>query len=195
MHTAESYGEMMKNKLYTSCAFTGHRPAKFPWKYDEKDPRCVELKAVLARQIEKLAAAGVTDFYTGMALGVDTWAAIAVLDLRERNPAIKLRCVLPCEGQETKWSTSAQILYKDILGDADSVEYVKRTYDRKCMLERNQRLVDSAALLLAVYNGEKRGGTAATVRYARKAGREILVIDPITRSVSHGETALSPAHP
>lgn len=195
MHTTESYGEMMKNKLYTSCAFTGHRPAKFPWKYDEKDPRCVELKAVLARQIEKLAAAGVTDFYTGMALGVDTWAAIAVLDLRKRNPAIKLRCVLPCEGQETKWSTSAQILYKDILGDADSVEYVKRTYDRKCMLERNQRLVDSAALLLAVYNGEKRGGTAATVRYAQKAGREILVIDPITRSVSPGETALSPAHP
>ena len=195
MHTTESYGEMMKNKLYTSCAFTGHRPAKFPWKYDENDPQCVELKAVLARQIEKLAAAGVTDFYTGMALGVDTWAAIAVLDLRKRNPAIKLRCVLPCEGQETKWSTSAQILYKDILGDADSVEYVKRTYDRKCMLERNQRLVDSAALLLAVYNGEKRGGTAATVRYAQKAGREILVIDPITRSVSPGETALSPAHP
>lgn len=195
MHTTESYGEMMKNKLYMSCAFTGHRPAKFPWKYDEKDHRCVELKSVLARQIDNLAAAGVTDFYSGMALGVDTWAAMAVLDLRERNPAIKLHCVLPCEGQEAKWSTPAKILYRDILCEADSVEYVKRTYDRKCMLERNQRLVDSAALLLAVYNGEKRGGTAATVRYAQKAGREIIVIDPITLSVSHGKTALSPAHP
>ncbi len=195
MHTTESYGEMMKNKLYTSCAFTGHRPAKFPWKYDENDPRCVELKAVLARQIEKLAAAGVTDFYTGMALGVDTWAAIAVLDLRERKPAIKLHCVLPCEGQEMKWSTPAQACYRDILSEADSVEYVKRAYDRKCMLERNQRLVDYAALLLAVDNGEKRGGTAATVCYAQKAGREIIVIDPITLSVSHGETALSPSHP
>lgn len=179
----------------TTCAFTGHRPAKLPWKYDENNPQCVELKAVLARQIEKLVAAGVTDFYTGMALGVDTWAAMAVLALRERNPAIKLHCVLPCEGQETKWSTPAQIIYRGILSEADSVEYVKRTYDRKCMLERNQRLVDSAALLLAVYNGEKRGGTAATVRYAQKAGREIIVIDPITLSVSHGETALSPAHP
>ena len=29
---------------------------EFPWKYDENDPQCVELKAVLARQIEKLAA-------------------------------------------------------------------------------------------------------------------------------------------
>ena len=195
MPTTESYGETMKNELYRRCAFTGHRPAKFPWKYDENDPRCVELKAVLARQIEKLAAAGMTDFFTGMALGVDTWAAMAVLDLRKRIPAIKLHCVLPCEGQETKWSTPAQILYRGILSDAESVECVKRTYNRKCMLERNQRLIDSTGVLLAVYNGEKRGGTAATVRYAQKAGREIIVIDPITLSVSHGKTALSPAHP
>lgn len=195
MHTTESYGEMMKNKLYTSCAFTGHRPAKFPRKYDENDPQCVELKAVLARQIEKLAAAGVTDFFTGMALGVDTWAAIAVLDLRERNPAIKFHCVLPCEGQETKWSTSAQVRYRDILREVDSVEYVKRIYDRKCMLERNQRLVDSAAFLLAVYNGEKRGGTAATVRHAQKAGRKVIVIDPVTRLISHSKVAPDTAQP
>ena len=63
------------------------------------------------------------------------------------------------------------------------------------MLERNQRLIDSAGFLLAVYNGEKRGGTAATVRYAQKADREIIVIDPITISVSHSKTALPPAHP
>lgn len=195
MPTTESYGETIKNELHRCCAFTGHRPAKFPWKYDENDHRCVELKAVLTRQIEKLAAAGMTDFFTGMALGVDTWAAMAVLDLRERNPAIKLHCVLPCEGQETKWSTPAQACYRNILSEADSVEHVKRIYDRKCMLERNQRLVDSAALLLAVYNGEKRGGTAATVRYAQKAGREIIVIDPITRLISHSKVAPDTAHP
>ena len=63
------------------------------------------------------------------------------------------------------------------------MEYVKQLYDRKCMLERNQRLVDSAGILLAVYNGEKRGGTAATVRYAQKAGREIIYINPETRLV------------
>ena len=51
-------------------------------------------------------------------------------------------------------------------------------------------MVDSAAFLLAVYNGEKRGGTAATVRYAKKMGREIIVIDPITQLISHSEIAL-----
>ena len=72
--------------LQNACAFTGHRPAKFPWKYEERDKRCVELKTVLSQQIEKMVAAGVTDFYSGMALGTDTWAARAVLELRERNP-------------------------------------------------------------------------------------------------------------
>jgi hypothetical protein len=42
----------------TACAFTDHRPRKFPWKGDEADLRCVALKAVLAEQVEKLVAAG-----------------------------------------------------------------------------------------------------------------------------------------
>ena len=44
------------------------------------------------------------------------------------------------------------------------------------MLERNRFLVDHAAALLSVYSGERRGGTAATVRYAQKMGREVIVV-------------------
>ncbi len=40
-------------------------------------------------------------------------------------------------------------------------------------------------MLLAVYNGVRRSGTGATVNYARKQGREIIVIDPLTLSVTH----------
>lgn len=61
------------------------------------------------------------------------------------------------------------------------------------MLDRNRFLVDHAATLLAVYNGESRGGTVATIRYAQKMGRKIIVIDPITHSVSHDK--LTPALP
>jgi predicted Rossmann fold nucleotide-binding protein DprA/Smf involved in DNA uptake len=52
------------------------------------------------------------------------------------------------------------------------------------MLDRNHRLVDAASLLLAVYNGERRGGTAATIRYAQKLGREIYVVDPVSLDIS-----------
>ncbi len=53
------------------CAFTGHRPKKFPWGYDETDVRCVALKRALAGQIVKLADAGYTDFFSGMTEGAD----------------------------------------------------------------------------------------------------------------------------
>lgn len=63
------------------CAFTGHRPKKFPWGYNEADPRCIALKQALTKEISKLAKDGYTDFLSGMAEGVDTWAALEVLAL------------------------------------------------------------------------------------------------------------------
>ena len=160
------------------CAFTGHRPRKFPWGYNEADARCVALKETLAKEIAKLVNAGYTDFFSGMAEGTDTWAAMAVLALKKENPALRLHCVLPCEGQADEWSASAQELYHSILAQADEVVYVSREYRDGCMLKRNRYLVDHAACLLAVYNGERRGGTAMTVRYARKLGREVIILNP-----------------
>ena len=165
--------------LDSSCAFTGHRPHKLPWRYNEADSRCVALKTVLMEQITKLTEAGMTDFYSGGADGVDCWAALIVLELRKRNPALRLHMLLPHEGQADKWSDSAQERYRFILSQADSLEYVSHDYYDGCMLDRNRRLVDAADLLLAVYNGERRGGTAATVRYARKLGRRVIIVDPI----------------
>ena len=162
-----------------SCAFTGHRPHKLPWKYNEADERCVALKAALEKQIAVIVEAGVADFYSGGADGVDCWAALIVLDLRKKNPALNLHLILPHKGQADKWSDSAQERYRFILSQADSVDYVSHDYYDGCMLDRNRRLVDAADLLLAVYNGERRGGTAATVRYVRKLGRRVIIIDPI----------------
>ena len=168
-----------------SCAFTGHRPKSFPWKYNETDPRCVALKATLAEQIAMLAGAGVTDYFMGGADGTDCWAAETVLVMREKQPALHLHCVLPHRGQADKWSDLAQERYRSILKRADSVDYVSHQYYDGCMIDRNHRLVESAGLLLAVFNGVRRSGTGATINYARKLGREIIVIDPLTRSVTH----------
>lgn len=66
-------------------------------------------------------------FYRG-ADGVDCWAAEIVLTMREKNPALKLHCVLPHEGQADRWSDSARERYHSILKQADSVDYVSRQY-------------------------------------------------------------------
>jgi len=165
-------------------SLTGHRPKSFPWKYDERDPDCVLLKEVLAEQIKTLIDRGVTDFLSGMAQGTDLWCSEIVLDLQKKNPALKLHCVLPCKGQESKWTASAQERYRSILAQANEVVYVGQEYNRDCMLKRNRYLVDHSSILLAVYNGTWRSGTGATVRYAQKLKREIIIIDPVARTLS-----------
>ncbi len=170
--------------LDSCCTFTGHRPHKLPWRYNEADSRCLVLKAALSEQITRLVDAGVTDFYSGGADGVDCWASLIVLELRKKNPALRLHLILPHEGQADKWSDSAQERYHSILKQADSIEYMSREYYDGCMLDRNHRLVEATGVLLAVYNGEWRGGTAATVRYARKLGRGIIILDPVTLEVA-----------
>ena len=110
------------------CAFTGHRPHKLPWKYNEADERCVGLKAALEKQIVAIVEAGVADFYSGGADSVDCWAALVVLELKKKNPALNLHLILPHEGQADKWSDSAQERYRFILSQADSLEYVSHDY-------------------------------------------------------------------
>ena len=177
----------MKEIKRLVCAFTGHRPKLFPWGYDESDSRCVRLRELFSQQIKYLITQGYTDFLSGMALGVDIWAAQTVLNLREKHPKLKLHCILPCVGQEKMWNTEARALYYSIIKQADSRVYVNRNYYKNCMLDRNKFMVDHSDLLFAVYAGVSRSGTASTVAYARTQGRKILILDPLTQNVVREE--------
>ena len=170
-----------------SCTFTGHRSKKLPWKSDEVAPDCIALKALLAERIAALAENGVVHFLTGGSDGIDLYATEAVLELREHNPAIKRLCILPCREQAGRWPVAPKKRYNAVLEQADAIVYVSQSYHENCMLERNRFMVQLSSVVLAVYNGEKRGGTAATVRYARRMGRDLLVIDPTTLTLTHEE--------
>lgn len=167
-----------------TCAFTGHRPQNLPWQFNEADTNCLKLKQILNQQISQLAENGFTDFLSGMALGSDTWAAEAVLNLRKKKPALKLHCILPCKTQAEKWPVSEQERYQKILAQADSIFFTSRNYHPNCMLERNRFMVEKARLLLAVYNGQPHSGTAAAVRHAQRLGCDIIIINPISLQIS-----------
>lgn len=161
-----------------ACAFTGHRPRRLPWGYDEGDARCVRLKEEIRTQVQALSQRGFTDFLTGMAEGPDLWFAAAVLQLRAVNTAVKLHCILPCLGQAENYREDGARLYKSILSEADSVIYVNRAAVKSCYLLRNRWMIDRSQLLLAVCRDAARSGAASSVRYARKTGREVILIDP-----------------
>ena len=165
-----------------SCAFTGHRPHKLPWGYDESHPDCVAVKAALKSQIAALVSHNVLEFYSGMADGVDVWAAQAVLDIRSGTPGVRLHAVLPHPDQAGRWNRDARERYRAVLGQADETVTLADRYYGGCMQERNRYLVDRAAVLLTVYDGSP-GGTAMTVGYARRRGRRIIAIDPVRRII------------
>ena len=101
-----------------TCAFTGHRPKGLG--YPESDGRCTALKeklrSLIIRMIEK---EGVTHFISGMARGVDLWAAQLVLELKKQNPDVKLLCAVPYENFEKRWSPAWRQCYHDVLAAAD----------------------------------------------------------------------------
>lgn len=163
-----------------SCAFTGHRPSRFAFGFDEEDEKCLRLKLAMEAQIVRMADAGITTFYTGMALGTDQWAAQIVLRRKLDFPSIQLIAVLPCETQANKWSPEQREQYFNTLAKCDDVITLNTHYTPSCMFERNRWLVDHAGFLLAVYDGGTKGGTAYTVGYARQKRRDIIAIHPDT---------------
>ena len=60
-----------------ACCFTGHRPGKLPWRYDEEDPRCLALKRRIADAVEAAYQEGFRHFLCGMALAVICTSASA----------------------------------------------------------------------------------------------------------------------
>lgn len=160
------------------CAFTGHRPQMLPFGSSETDERCIALKAELNKQIVKLIEKEhVTHFISGMALGVDMYAAELVLELKKIYPNIILESAVPCGTQADRWNAAMRERYIRIIAQCDKKTLLQARYTSDCMDKRNRYMVDHADFIVAVWNG-KPSGTGNTVRYARSQGKCVTVIDP-----------------
>lgn len=144
-----------------TCCFTGHR--KIP--PDQYDAICGRLRLEIVKLIEQ----GYCYFGAGGALGFDTMAAQAVLELKNVYPQIKLILVLPCKTQTRGWDETDVEIYEGIKAQSDKVVYTSEEYTRTCMFKRNRHLIDNSSACIC-YLTEAHGGTAYTVNYAQKAG-------------------------
>lgn len=162
--------------IYTpehTCAFTGHRPEKLPWGYNEEDPRCLELKKRLWNAVQEVYDRGYRHFLCGMAQGCDLYFCETVIALRCLMYGVTLEAVVPHAGQASNWSASQRERYERLLEMCDKRTVLAPCYDRGCMQRRNRHMVDNASLLLSVYDGSG-GGTGYTVAYALQQKVEVL---------------------
>ena len=160
-----------------TCCFTGHRSSKLPWGSNEKDPRCLRLKAEISSAISELCRLGVRHFICGMALGCDTYFAEAVIALRVDHPDITLEAAIRFDGQDKGWNAENSARYGRILSSCDKVTLVSHDYSPGCMQRRNEYMVDNSAHIIAVFDGSA-GGTLNTLRYAVRSGIDIHEIEP-----------------
>lgn len=154
-------------------AFTGHRPDKLPNKetgYKLPNPTYIHI----CQQIEKtLLELKPEKIISGMALGIDQWAA---------NIAIKLKipfiAAIPFEGQEKAWPKQSQDTFNLLLKHAaEQVIVCEGGYAPAKMQTRNEWMVNHCDKLIAVWD-QSPGGTGNCVKYAQSIKKEIILIDP-----------------
>lgn len=150
-------------------AFTGHRPDKLGG-YNLPNP----IYTHVCQQINKtLCQLMPQKVISGMALGVDQWAAHVAHRMK-----IPFIAAVPFEGQEKAWPKHSQLVYHKLLKLASEVEIVcPGGYASSKMQIRNQWMVDNCDTLIAIWDGTS-GGTANCINYAKSIGKQIVFIDP-----------------
>lgn len=150
-------------------AFTGHRPDKLGG-YKLPNPTY----SFVCQQIEKtLKELQPEKVISGMALGVDQWAANIAHKL-----SIPFIAAVPFIGQEKAWPQPSQKTFNTLIKLAAEVVIVSEGgYAAYKMQVRNEWMVDRCDKLIAIWDGTP-GGTGNCVKYAESKNKEIIFISP-----------------
>jgi uncharacterized phage-like protein YoqJ len=150
-------------------AFTGHRPDKLGG-YKLPNPTYIHVCQQIDKTLQELKPEKII---SGMALGVDQWAANVAHRL-----SIPFVAAVPFEGQEKAWPESSQKTYHQLMKLAvERVVVSPGGYAAFKMQVRNQWMVDNCDKLIAIWDGTP-GGTGNCVEYAKSKNREIVFINP-----------------
>lgn len=157
---------MAINKLNT-CCFSGYRAEKMPFSENDRLQK-KELDSLLHTAISECISSGYQQFITGMSTGFDLWAASAVLQLKKTHE-ISLIAAIPFEQQAKYFCSYWKNMFNEILIASDKVFLLSDSYHTGCYAERNRFMVDASSKLICYYTGRP-GGTAQTIRMAKKEG-------------------------
>lgn len=146
-----------------TCCVTGHRDIPF-----EKIPY---VQDQLRQELVQAIQHGYTHFISGFASGVDLIFAGIVAGLKSEYP-ITLEAAIPYPGR----MKTPDMIFQRLMKECDIVKVHTEQYSKSCYMVRNRYMVDCSTLVIAVNDGRKSGGTAATMRYALQMKRNVKEI-------------------
>jgi uncharacterized phage-like protein YoqJ len=171
-----------------SCAIAGHNPQRFKFKYNEDAPLCRSIKTAITEQIKMLYKKSVRIFYVGCAVGVDTWAAEIILELKNQSEFtdIELFCAIPFPEHTEKFTVGQKKRYERILSQCTYKEIINRHYSPTAYKRLNYFMVDKSQNLIIVYdqNKSERSRLVQMVNYALKNNLQITFIHPDTAKIN-----------
>lgn len=168
-----------------SIALTGHRPPKLAG-YDYNNIFYKRLYKKLDNIVKQaLTRYDYLELHSGMALGADTIWAKVIIDNKKQFPnKIKFIADVPNMEQYKKWppNSNSKEIWLNLMEYADEVI----TYEDKnpgksigyILNARNWGMIEPCEVLIAVYNGDKTGGTANAVKYGLSKNKKIIYIHP-----------------
>ena len=182
---------LIEDKPTLKVAFTGNSHKKF----DESGWKQVHsrLEGMIVRACNRAFEWGYKriQFYSGMALGVDTAATEIVLGLKGKYPIeINLTAAVPCTNLELAWNKSDQEKYYQLLSQCDSIKFVSNlTYQEaggiKCLNARNRWVVNQIKnahdMIIVIWDGQP-GGTANCIADATKLNRRVIIYNWVDKN-------------
>lgn len=129
-----------------------------------------DVEKPLRETLERLAARGVTQFYTGGMGEFDELFARTVRSIKWNDLRVRLVLVLPYltrrVATESAWYEKQ---YDEILIPAE----LDGIHPKAAIALRNRWMVDRSSIVIAALRRDY-GGAAEAVRYAESAGKEVL---------------------
>lgn len=148
-----------------TCCVTGHR--RIP-----ADKQAL-VEAELRKAIEAAIAEGCTRFISGFAAGIDLTFAGIVAEKKAQGLDLSLEAAIPYK----KRLSSKDQPFQDLLTGCDAVTVLCEEYLPSCYQTRNQYMVNRSDLVIAVYDGRKKGGTYHTITYANRRHKALRIIE------------------
>ena len=89
-----------------------------------------------------------------------------------------MEAAIPCPSQPEGWPAAERERWQSLVARCDYETVVQAHYDAGCMQRRNRYMVDHAALLIAVHDGQP-GGTRRTIEYAMRRRLDVVILPPV----------------